>query len=266
MSSDCNHSVLPIMRRAAGNHSDLLGTGLVLSWSTILTCAHIFENRFVHNGAMKLPESVVVFSNGIALQPSRIEIEETLDLCCMHFNEVVKGGPLRLVRSTRLAGMKMIAVGYVPGPKGPHRNVTRGLSVIHELQSEESGWLQFGQLRGGLPRGFSGGPVIAKTKAGLEIVGLLQLGGERAATSRFIGVDPIASFLVRNGFHAPIGNLKREYIPKDIRAMTPKSDVEINDSVVIQSSNIGGSVITNQNLGRTARKPRMRPGKPANFS
>lgn len=252
MSIDFEGSILPIVVRVPGGHVELLGTGTVLSRNVVLTCAHIFDHMRSHDGALRAPKATAVLPKWICVlvagkpqSPTGIGIEAALDLCCLHFPDLPGAVPLRIARTTHLQGLKVVAVGYVSDPKGLRRGLTDGLKVIHELQAEQSAWLQFGQLYGGVPRGFSGGPVIVRTKTGWRVLGLLQLGGERSTASRFIASDPVLSFLVEHGVVLEAEELRAGFFTEETGAIAPRSPMEIKNSIVIKSSTVAGDVTNN---------------------
>jgi hypothetical protein len=245
MISEMDGSVLAIVERSSGSAIHLLGTGIAVAPNVVLTCAHVFKNKLIRNEKTLLPEAEVCLgSKGI--KPDYIRAEEKLDLCSVHFNFPPGLKPIQFFRSARLQGSRITAAGYVPD--SPSRHVTRDLVVIHDLRVEDTPWVRFGQLQGGLPHGFSGGPVIIGTKKGLRPVGMLQLGSETSATSRFIGADLIVSFLARQGVHVAMGELKQKDIMKKERTDHPERSTEINNSIIVGgASYIRGSIINNQN-------------------
>ncbi len=252
MSADFEGSILPIVKRAPGGYVELLGTGTVLSQSVVLTCAHIFDNLPLQDGirlpptvATVLPKWICALAEGKPHSPARIKIEAGLDLCCLHFSDLPGAVPLRMARTPRVEGLKVVAVGYVSDLKGPRRGLTDGLKVIHQLQAEQSPWLQFGQLHGGVPRGFSGGPVAVRTKSGWRVLGLLQLGQEQSTSSRFIASDPVLSLLAEHGLQIEAEELQASSITKNTGALAPRSHMEIKKSIYITSSKVGGDVTYN---------------------
>ena len=248
---DFEGSILPIVRRGHGGYMDFLGTGTVLSQNVVVTCTHIFDNELPQAG-IQLPRKPVTFLlkwicalvAGKPRSPTRI-IEAGPDLCCLQFPDLPGAVPLRIARTPRLQGLKVIAVGYVSDPKGLRRGLTDGLKVIHQLQAEQSPWLQFGQLYGGVPRGFSGGPVIVRTKSGWKILGMLQLGQEESTSSRFMASDPVLSLLAEHGLQIEAEELKAGSIARKTRGLASRSQMEIKKSIYITSSKVGGDVTYN---------------------
>lgn len=261
MSIDFEGSILPIVRRGPAGHVELLGTGTVLSRNVVLTCTHIFDNGPPQAGIVLPPKPVTVLPSWICAlaagkphSPARI-IDAGLDLCCLHFPDLPGAVPLGMARTSHVQGLEVAAAGYVSGPKGPLRGLADRLKVIHELQAEQSAWLQFGQLYGGVPRGFSGGPVIVRTKSGWKILGMLQLGQEQSTSSRFIASDPVLSLLAEHGLQIEAEELKAGSIARKTRALASRSHMEIKNSIVIKSSTVAGDV--SNNVTAPAHRPQI---------
>jgi hypothetical protein len=241
MASEFDLSLLAIV----ADTRKLLGTSFVIAANRVLTCAHLFdEHEILESGRVQLPTNVVALFGEVVLRPSRVFYSQARDLCCLWFPEIPGAVPIPLMRSTRLHGSEITTVGFVPDQSAPRRHVVHDGKVIHELQSGSQEWLQSGQLQGGWPEGFSGGPVLAKTSTGWGAVGMMQLGRAGAATSRFIGVDPIGSFLGEHGLNVAIGELP----PLDVNLARTQGP----DRVPIQGNNnsigsiTGGTVSVNQ--------------------
>jgi hypothetical protein len=251
MSIDFEGAILPIVRRGNGGRLDFLGTGTVLSRNVVVTCTHIFDNELPQAGVQFPPQPVTVLTKWICAlvagkprPPARI-IEAGPDLCCLQFPDLPGAVPLRIARTPRLQGLKVVAVGYDSDAKGLRRSLTDGLKVIHQLQAERSPWLQFGQLYGGVPRGFSGGPVIVRTKSGWKILGMLQLGQERSTSCRFIASDPVLSLLAEHGLQIESEELNAGSIARKTGGLASRSQMEIKKSIYITSSKVGGDVTYN---------------------
>ena len=110
----------------------------------------------------------------------------------------------KLAGASRLIGTTVSALGNVADSKGPRRDDVLDIVVKHDQSAAADSRLQACVLDASLPNGFSGGPVLCKTKNGWVAVGVVQLGGERATISRFIAVDRIAEFLASKNLNVPI--------------------------------------------------------------
>jgi hypothetical protein len=82
------------------------------------------------------------------------------------------------------------------------QTVLRGKQLRHAtharvVQLEQQNPVALGdvQLKGDASRGFSGAPVVAKSRDDQFVEGMLGLGCQESATSRMIGTDAIAAFL-----------------------------------------------------------------------
>jgi len=239
MPSDFDGSVLAIVKQPESEPAELLGTGFVVSPNVLISCAHVFEDTEICDGRTQLPGSIVVLCGDAELRPTHAEMSASLDLCCLHFDAIPGAVPLRLARSRQLKGIEVTAVGYVSDHTGPRRNVTHRLEVIHDLQSDRSGQLQHGQLGAGLHEGFSGGPVLARTKNGWVALGLLQLGSKYSATSNFIAVDPIAAFLNEQSVEVTTDEFEPEPERAQEKASAPPGKIEQSQS---QNITVGGSI------------------------
>jgi Trypsin-like peptidase domain len=212
MANEFEHSVLAIVNAES---TELLGTCFVISSQCVLTCTHIFpELRISSDGATQLPPEIVVLAGDRSFSPSCIYVSRPLDVTCMHFTELPGLVPIPLVRSTELKTTSLTAVGFAHDAKGASRRVANSQEVIHELKSDGQGFIQFCQLGGGAPQGFSGGPVLVPADIGWWAVGMLQLGQESAPTSRFIAMDPVAAFLSEHRLSVAVG----EFRPKPAAA------------------------------------------------
>jgi hypothetical protein len=209
MPSEFDGSVLAIMNQDDTETGTLCGTGIVLSPTVVLTCAHLFADFQIEDKRRSLP-NVTVLCGQAAFSPSHIQISHNRDICCLRFDAIPNAVPVRLARASRLQGLEVSAVGYVADCHGPRRNLSHRLKVVHELQMAESGRLQGGQLDAGLPLNFSGGPVLARSKNTWLTVGMLQSGNGTAAKSHFIAVDLIAAFLSEHNIRVAVEELPPE--------------------------------------------------------
>jgi hypothetical protein len=199
-------SVVPIMAET-GRRGDgtLLGAGIVITPTIVLTCRHVIEELddcdFVESPL--LGEAVLCDSH--LHHPTSARASNVLDLCVLHFASLPGTAPAPLARQARLTNRKLTAVGF----SQQERVTQRIVPDLRVLQDELcDGLLQAAQLGSGLPGGFSGSPVLEELEGSWYVVGLLSSGGETAPTSRIIAVDPIASFLAQNGIECSIVDLR----------------------------------------------------------
>jgi len=177
--------------------AELLGTGIVIAENLLITCDHVVRRTMTRQYIGGAPREFVAVHRGDRLfLHDRLEDSESQDLLLLRFSSL-PAAPARIFRVPGLAGRKVDAFGFSYPWNGPELNTVRGLTGKHDQHFEER--LQYSQFDGGAPRGFSGGPVALAGEGEPRIVGMLQLGGEDAATSRMIAADRIAGFLEARG-------------------------------------------------------------------
>jgi hypothetical protein len=199
-------SIVPIMRATApGCPGEFAGTGIVATPTVVITCRHVVD-ELVEDDSIEgsLAAAYGVFCRSLLCRVTYARRSDSWDLCCLHFDSLPGMTPAPLVRSARLANHKLAAIGFTQ-ENSICRQVVPELKVIQEELHE--GRLQAAQFGSGLPSGFSGAPVLAEAEGLWHVVGMLCLGGETSATSKMIAVDPIASFLSREGIERSIADL-----------------------------------------------------------
>jgi hypothetical protein len=179
------------------NTESFLGTGLVVSVTSVITCSHVVEGLVElspHRGERLLRPCVL--SESAAYRATGFRRHTKLDLCVLTIPGLPRALPSVPVRAGSLKGRKLVALGF--DARDPDRIIeVHDLVVISEgLHHNRNQWAQ---IAGGLPGGFSGAPVLASTGGGWRVVGIVHLGGDGAPTSRMIGVDAMASFLIATG-------------------------------------------------------------------
>ncbi len=185
---------------------ELIGTGIVISNNAVITCIHVVEKALEFDTiGDPQPSGLAVLSGKLICPATRVHVSQKWDLCCLYFDQLYGVVPTQLFRAESLRDTRLAALGFAPDMSGPRLHVIPALTAVHDEQYE--GKLQATQLDGGVPGGFSGGPVLAQRVDHWRVVGMLQLGGEEAATSRMIAVDPIANFLASDGVALSILNL-----------------------------------------------------------
>jgi hypothetical protein len=173
-------SVVPIVRVASDGAHEVAGTGIVVSSTAVITCLHV-----IRTGAN------AVLCGDVLCRATRIRTSDEWDLCCLSFDELPGATPMPLFRAHGLKGCLLAAAGP---------NAEQWIPELEVIQEEKwKGWLRTAQLKGGVRRGFSGAPVLARAEGAWRAAGMLFLGREEAATSRMIAVDLIAEFLAGEG-------------------------------------------------------------------
>jgi hypothetical protein len=202
-------SLVPFMLR--GSRRRFLGTGIVVSPNTILTCAHVFASghssffdKTFSKDDLYTAGEVSVVDGTRTYEPLRICCSQVPnqcgdavffgDFCCVHFEKLPDLIPARLCRSRSLKGHELHAAGFTSELLGPAARYIRGVEIVHGEHDAGTEAVQYVQVKGGVPEGFSGGAVFAGDE-GLVVVGMLQLGGRTSATSRFVAVDRLVEFL-----------------------------------------------------------------------
>lgn len=206
MCGDLSRSIVPVVRATAnGAPGELVGTGIVVTPTVVITCGHVVDELFEGDSleGQEL-DAFGVLCVSLSCRITYARRSDTLDLCCLHFDSLPEMSPAPLVRSARLTNLELAAIGFSPGEAIAQHDVPE-LEVIQE--ERYGGWLQAAQFGSGLPDGFSGAPVLAEAEGSGRIIGMLCMGGQSSATSWMLAVDPIASFLVKEGIELAIANL-----------------------------------------------------------
>ncbi|HTA44631.1 MAG TPA: trypsin-like peptidase domain-containing protein [Bryobacteraceae bacterium] len=207
-------SIVPFFRRAARNQ--FLGTGIVVAPRTVLTCAHVFASSkdpdFLDKtfdttfGADDLfsAREVCIVDGSRTYEPLRICCRQVPDqpgepvffgdFCCVHFDQFPELIPARLGTTRSLAGRKLRAAGFTSELLGPAARLIPDMEIVQGEHNAYTNAIQYVQVSGGLPEGFSGGAVFSGNKSPV-VVGMLQTGRRTSATSRFIAVDALLEFL-----------------------------------------------------------------------
>jgi len=232
----------------------LIGTGIVISPTDVITCKHVIcpYGEMDMTAAPSVSE-IGILSGGKLCHPARVRASADWDLCCLHFDSFPGASPAALFRTAKLTPIRLAATGFVDGPSGPQRREIPEFEAILEEQHE--GRLQTAQLRGGAPPGFSGAPVFVRSAESRQVVGMLRLGGEQAATSRLIGADPIAKFLAEIGLDVAVSDLPTKVQPPGKSA----SKVKLRVGGTVDDSNVwlsGHDV--DADIGRDLRHSDMR--------
>jgi hypothetical protein len=186
--------VVPIFRRER-----FLGTGLVVGPGRVLTCSHVV--RPDPTAPLDQPDDPAedLLAGGAPVEA--VWADNVLDLALLAVAAVPQvEEPLFLLRPPR--GSPLIAVGFQPDPRGVSLDRTRQFSIVQEQFSD--GQLVGLQIPGGIPHGFSGGPVVVEVGRQQLVVGLTQLGGAERASSRLLATHRIAGFLKQHGIEARV--------------------------------------------------------------
>jgi hypothetical protein len=179
------------------------GTGIVVDESTVLTCAHVFRAGD-HDGATWDERGYLIAPGGRIIDRTRIQLDRDLDLALVR----VPPGQLQgLEPTTFIRGVSSV---------GPHRRwlLARGRwgavgfsdrRAAPEVVVPDCEGLHLDapdlHFKGGVPTGYSGGPVLWSPKKGPVCFGVVRLGGERAGTSRAHLSDTVLDFLARHHTH-----------------------------------------------------------------
>ena len=196
--SDAYPSVVRIVARTGSSRIPIfLGTGLVVSAKRVITCAHVIRALTeLHTDCGEKPEWPSVQCGSVAYRATAGSIVDKMDLCILTFARLPRTSPRTLTRTAKLKGMHLVALGF--DARDPSRIMeVHDLIVLNEGLSDKRS--QWAQLAGGLPRGFSGAPVLAHLRGSWRVLGMIQLGGDEAVTSRLVGADAMATFLAREG-------------------------------------------------------------------
>ena len=196
--SGLHNSVVRIVHSAARRQQTLLGTGIVVSKTSVITCRHVIEPlRELHPDHGEKFSRASVLCGAVPCRSISARASGNLDLCVLNFSELPGLKPMAFMRAGRIGNAKLSAIGYKPRISDPR--VLPELRVLQEEQSKDGLRLQSAQFAGGTPTGFSGAPVLAELETGWRVVGMFCLGGEESSISSMIATDPIAEFLAGEG-------------------------------------------------------------------
>ena len=195
------HSVVCILGDTdSGRARTFLGTGLVVSPTVVLTCAHVLQELIeLHPDQGEQLAWPFVLRGGKIYRAKGCKMSSRLDLCLLHFSQLPHTKPALPIRVGSLKNCKLSALGFDAGNRVRLTEV-HDLSVIQEGISRKRN--QWAQIDGGLPAGFSGAPILAGVASGWKVVGIAKAGGD-AATSRMIGADAMAAFLNNQNIRIP---------------------------------------------------------------
>jgi hypothetical protein len=113
--------------------------------------------------------------------------------------------PAPLFRATQLKNRRLAGCGYTNEQNGLRQQSVPNVECIQDLLT--GNYVQTVQLMGGIPHGFSGGPLQVCDGPYRYTAGILQLGGQGITTSQAIATDAIASFLIEAGWDGIIQDL-----------------------------------------------------------
>jgi hypothetical protein len=182
----------------------LAGTGAILTPTLVVTGGHIFEEAENEPLSEAVRKNYVARFQTLEYRPVRGAPSKVLDICCLEFPIIVCAISLPMARTTTLAGAPLLTTGFNSDHAGPRRHVIRNLATNLGEKSADGIWLQFTHMDGGVPLHVSGSPICVPQENRFLMVGIMYFGREKAAKSRLIAVDRIASFFVAEAFQVPI--------------------------------------------------------------
>jgi WD40 repeat protein len=202
------------IERGTAKKSGFCGTGFLISPRHVLTCAHVVLGRMP---AEEDTHDALVDPGNILVR--RVDeftgfLRGTLigvglpDAALIVLEESVPATPLRLITNVRAEQAEGIAKQRprVAGFSGAHPNtlveseITR---IVSWLGAAEPGLLLEVQIEGGRGSGMSGSPVLVEVSGAWACLGMLYLGGEGAATSRFMLPGDLLKMMDRHGVDYP---------------------------------------------------------------
>jgi hypothetical protein len=203
----------PGLVRIRSSDGSFLGTGLVVTVDSIVTCAHVLAGEATFyvevsstcDRAAPRPRREAHWAPLPAAGDAARAFDDTgerhEDLALLR---VIEGDltPLPLVHALTPAVLKshsgeLAAQGF-SGPDGIEVSA-QGLWLRGALLVTAEGYVRSGQIDGGVPHGFSGAPLLLPWADGWAVAGLFYLGGEAAGQSVFYGSDLLISLSARHG-------------------------------------------------------------------
>lgn len=190
-----------------------IGTGILVTSDHVLTCKHVVRERdpsgrvtddYHHGYAVYIAECGRIGAH------SPID-DEQYDLALLVLDRSVNQTSARLLSHLGRNADRVLresrkdVLGFANFDEGRSlqtHDVTDRILLTSFQDGEDtnvSEYLSVVQLNGGLPSGCSGGALTVHVAGTAIVVGMIYLGGERAATSRAIMADPLLAFLSRNG-------------------------------------------------------------------
>ncbi len=198
-------SIVPVVRATIrGAPPELLGTGIVISPTVVITCRHVIDElQDVSSIERPEPTTVGILRGRAVRAVTQVRASSVGDICALYVRmREKKPAPLSRLRS--VINVRLAAAGFLEDDLSFPRKVPELAAIQEHLGGE---WVEGAQLGSGVPGGFSGGPVLVQAEGVWRVIGMISLGGETSHTSRMIGVDPIASFLATEGSRPDVTNL-----------------------------------------------------------
>lgn len=203
--------VLPIFQEGPGGAERLLGTGIVVAPNRVLTCRHVVHKRDAQGDISDTPVRKIrtrIGEGGEGIACKVVDFDRDRDLALLETKTHLEREPLGFlegVTGEHVAPFRQLS-WYVFGfaAEGTRADLRCYLitPLLHGV-SVDTDFLSDLQAEGGLAEGVSGGPLLLQmpdeTWAGL---GVVYLGGRRAATSRIIPADVLLKFLGGSGVAA----------------------------------------------------------------
>ena len=184
----------PYLGRVMSGDS-FLGTAFAVTRTHLITCAHVA--RLVdHEGRIVLltGEDFPVVRTGT---PADLDSTISTDLAILEIGGSTSCSPVALLEKctldqySRFKALRFWSAGFSQSDKGRSRTICQ-VNVAHETFREDI--LNDVQLIGGFPHGMSGSPILCSKGDEVLCFGVLYLGSEGAASSRFISSFHVVSF------------------------------------------------------------------------
>jgi len=187
-----------------------LGTAFLVAPNYVVTCRHVLTPA---NESMKT-SCDVLFSGG-GNEPNRIlgtvektsgtqeENSEGYDLVLVRLADAPGTRAVRLLKgftfSDRhsLARAEWTVIGYSGRDASQYRRVEVIEAPPRFTATQDTGSLLEAQIDHGIANGCSGGPLLVEASREWFCLGMVYVGGEASATSRFVLADCIVDFLER---------------------------------------------------------------------
>jgi hypothetical protein len=192
-----------VPRRRGPCQRTFLGSGLLIAPDVVLTCRHVVQQPDGAGGYFDdyIPVATQVGASGADVSGQVRAADNARDLALLRLTSASARPVVPFLTDLKgaaevwLRDQPWYGIGFPAEGRGEELRVYEVESVLLGLRPG-SHTLADVQLKGGLPEGFSGGPVLVRLQDGVwACLGVISLGGIRSATSRIIPADVVLEFL-----------------------------------------------------------------------
>lgn len=195
-----SYSFVVRIERGSDDAFDFCGTGFLVSSQYVVTCAHVVECRDIESDRDR--GDILVRCAGELNQCYRGAVVGVSlpDAVLIRLEKPLAQKPVQLLVNIRTQHESAITEqgAFVAGFSSSHPDtpvVSRIKRIVDSLGAATTRQLLEIQIEGGRARGMSGSPVLVKVSGEYACLGILYLGGEGAATSRFMLADALLAML-----------------------------------------------------------------------